>query len=168
MIHVTPLSRLEETLRLSGASHLLTLLSEGAVFSRPDGFGADRCLHLTMHDITEAREGYTAPSVEHVEALLAFASRWDRAAPLLVHCHAGISRSTAAAYAIAAMLQPGRPEKELALDLRRLSPMATPNPLIVAHADRLLGRRGRMIEAIRAIGRGADAFEGVPFVLDLR
>lgn len=168
MIHVTPLSRLEETLRLSGASHLLTLLSDGAVFSRPDGFGADRCLHLTMHDIPEARDGYTAPAPEHVEALLAFARRWDRAAPLVVHCHAGISRSTAAAYAIAAMLQPGRREEELALDLRRLSPMATPNPLIVAHADRLLGRQGRMIEAIRAIGRGADAFEGVPFMLDLR
>ena len=168
MIHVTPLSRLDETLRLSGARHLLTLLTEGAVFSRPDGFAADRCLHLTMHDIPERRDGYTAPAAEHVEALLAFARRWDRAAPLVVHCHAGISRSTAAAYAIAAMLQPDCPEDGLARELRRLSPMATPNPLIVAHADRLLDRQGRMVAAIRAIGRGADAFEGVPFVLDLR
>lgn len=166
-IHVTPLSRLEETLRESGASHLLTLLSEGAVFTPPPAFAAPRLLHLTMHDIAEAREGLTPPSRAHVEAVLSFARGWDRRAPLVVHCHAGISRSTAAAYAIAAALQPERDEDELARELRRLSPMATPNPLIVAHADALLGRKGRMIAAVRAIGRGAEAFEGVPFALAL-
>jgi predicted protein tyrosine phosphatase len=85
-----------------------------------------------------------------------------------VHCYAGISRSTAAAYVIAAALQPERDESELARELRTRSPTATPNPLIVAHADKLLGREGRMVSAIRAIGRGKEAFEGTPFMLDLR
>ena len=86
---------------------------------------------------------------------------------LVVHCHAGISRSTAAAYVIACARRPDLDEGHLADELRRLSPSATPNPLIVAHGDAALGREGRMVEAIRRIGRGAEAFEGVPFRLDL-
>ena len=31
----------------------------------------------------------------------------------------------------------------------------------------MLGRQGRMVEAVQSIGRGAEAFEGVPFALDI-
>jgi len=170
MIHVTPMRHLGETLQATKARHLLTLLSAGDVFTRPEGLDPDQCLHLSMHDIAAPREGLTAPAREHVAAILDFARRWagNPKAPLVIHCHAGISRSPAAAYAIAASLQPTRDEEDLARELRRRSPMATPNPLIVAHADALLGRAGRMIAAISAIGRGADAFEGAPFSLDWR
>jgi predicted protein tyrosine phosphatase len=90
-----------------------------------------------------------------------------RARPLVIHCHAGISRPTASAYIIAAALAPKRDEIELAKTLRALSPSATPNPRLIAVADTLLDRNGRMIEAIQTIGRGADAFEGVPFALSI-
>ncbi|TIO01331.1 MAG: protein tyrosine phosphatase, partial [Mesorhizobium sp.] len=86
----------------------------------------------------------------------------------VVHCYAGISRSTASAYIIAAALAPKRDEAELAKTLRFLSPSATPNPRLIAVADMLLGREGRMIAAVEAIGRGADAFEGIPFELSIR
>lgn len=167
-IWVTPLSGLERTLRDTGALDMLSLLSVGAAFERPAGFDPARCMHLAMHDIAEPREGLVAPSPHHVAAILDFGRGWDRKSPLLIHCYAGISRSTAAAYAIAAALQPGRDEDDLARELRRLAPSATPNPLIVAHADALLGRDGRMSEAIRKIGRGADAFEGTPFGIEIR
>jgi len=52
-------------------------------------------------------------------------------------------------------------------ELRRLSATATPNIRIVSLADRVLGRDGRMVEAIDSIGRGEMAFEDVPFRLDL-
>ena len=68
----------------------------------------------------------------------------------------------------AAALDPGRDEAQLAQTLRRLSPSATPNPRLVAIANALLGRQGRMVSAIAAIGRGADAFEGTPFCLPLK
>jgi predicted protein tyrosine phosphatase len=61
-----------------------------------------------MHDIIDEQEGFVAPAREHVEALLAFAHDWDRTKPMIVHCYAGISRSTAAAYVIAAALNPMR------------------------------------------------------------
>ena len=92
---------------------------------------------------------------------------WDRSAPLIVNCYAGISRSTAGAYIIAAALAPKRDELELAETLRRLSPSATPNPRLIALADAMLWRDGRMIAAIASIGRGADAFEGTPFAFSI-
>jgi predicted protein tyrosine phosphatase len=167
MIHVCPLSRLEETLLSSGASHLVTLLRADTPFLRPASVVQERHLALFMHDIAEEQPDMVAPAESHVGRLLAFAGDWDRARPMLIHCYAGISRSTAAAYIVAAALEPDRDETELAETLRRLSPSATPNPRLIAIADSMLGRDGRMVAAIAAIGRGADAFEGTPFCLPL-
>lgn len=167
MIHVCSLSKVEETVTRTGAERLLSLLAAGTDVNRPASILAENHLHLVMHDIAVAQDGMTMPGEEHVRALLDFAYRWDRAKPMVVHCYAGISRSTASAYIIAAALAPRRDEAELARTLRFLSPSATPNPRLIAVADTLLGRDGRMIAAIAAIGRGADAFEGTPFELDI-
>lgn len=167
MIHVCPATKVEETLAASGAAHLVTLLAAGTDFTRPAAIAPENHLYLKMNDIAEMRAGLVAPGRVHVEALLAFARRWDRARPLAINCFAGISRSTAAAFIVAAALAPRRDEAELAWTLRLAAPSATPNPLLVRHADAILGREGRMIAAIAAIGRGEDAYEGVPFVLPL-
>jgi len=107
------------------------------------------------------------PATEHVEALVAFARSWPRERPVVFHCWAGISRSTAAAFIAACALAPNRSEAEIALSLRAASPSATPNPLLVSLADDLLGRGGRMVDAVCAIGRGCEAMEGTPFMLQL-
>ncbi|MDX8523998.1 tyrosine phosphatase family protein [Mesorhizobium sp. MSK_1335] len=167
MIHVCSLSKVDETVARTGAQRLLSLLAVGTEVIRPASIRAENHLHLVMHDIAVAQDGMTMPGEEHVRALLDFGYRWDRAKPLVVHCYAGVSRSTASAYIIAAALAPKRDEMELAKTLRFLSPTATPNPRLIAVADSLLGRDGRMIAAIEAIGRGADAFEGTPFELTI-
>ena len=167
MIHVCSLSKLEETVARSGAERVLSLLAAGTEVMRPASIARENHLHLVMHDIAVAQDGMTMPGEEHVRNLLGFARQWDRVKPMVVHCYAGISRSTASAYIIAAALAPKRDEAELAQTLRKLSPSATPNPRLIAVADTLLSRQGRMIEAIEAIGRGADAFEGTPFVLKI-
>lgn len=165
-IHVCPLSRLEETAAALRPGHLVTLLSPGPVPPRPTGIAPERHLTLAMHDIAEARDGHVPPAEAHVADFLAFIATWDRSEPVLIHCWAGVSRSTAAAYAAACALAPDLDEEELARRLRAASPTATPNRLIVALADAALGRHGRMVSAIAAIGRGADCFEGVPFAMD--
>ena len=99
--------------------------------------------------------------------LVEFVQRWDRKAPMVIHCYAGISRSTASAFASICALSPHRDERSIAQALRRASPTATPNTRIVSLADRLLGRDGRMIAAIETIGPGAFAAEAEPFRLDL-
>jgi predicted protein tyrosine phosphatase len=107
------------------------------------------------------------PCDEHVARLINFVRGWDRTRPMVVHCYAGISRSTAGAYVSACALSPGRDELALARELRRRSHTASPNRRIVAIADRLLGRSGRMIAAIDAIGPGLPAYEADPFRLEL-
>ncbi len=135
--------------------------------TRPASIAEANHLFLSLHDIAEPQEGMTLPGEAHMRTLLDFAQNWNRTRPLVINCYAGISRSTASAYIIAAALQPSRDEGELAQALRLASPSATPNPRLVALADAMLDRRGRMVEAIQSIGRGADAFEGVPFALDI-
>jgi predicted protein tyrosine phosphatase len=157
------MTRVEATVVSSGARKLVSLLAAGTEFVRPSAIAVENHLMLTMNDIVAAQEGMTPPGQAHVEALLAYARRWDRATPLVINCFAGISRSTAAAYIVAAALSPQRDEAELARALRELSPSATPNLLLVGIADGLLKRDGRMVAAISGIGRGAEAYEGTPF-----
>jgi predicted protein tyrosine phosphatase len=167
MIHVCSLARLHETVETSGASHIVTLLRNTDQVIRPVAIAEANHLILSMDDIVEELEGYEAPAHQHVERLLDFATGWDRAAPLVVHCYAGISRSTAGAYAMACALNPRRDEAQIARAIRAASPTAMPNARIVALADRFLGRKGRMVRAIETIGPAESAFEGVPFRLDL-
>ncbi|OCC05722.1 protein tyrosine phosphatase [Labrys sp. WJW] len=167
-INVCSLSRLDATVAATGARQILTLINAGTKVIRPDAVEEDRHLFLSMNDIVElAEEGQILPGEDHLSQLLAFVRAWDQATPLVVHCYAGVSRSTAAAFTAACALNPTLDEHELAQTIRRLSPTATPNRRIVALADVRLGRNGRMLAAIDAIGRGEDCFEGVPFALQL-
>jgi predicted protein tyrosine phosphatase len=167
MIHVCSLSRLHQTVTDTGARHVVTLLKDTDLVQRPECILEDNHLILGMDDITDALDGYVVPCDEHVTSLLTFVRGWDRANPMVVHCYAGISRSTAGAYVAACALNPNRNELTIAQELRRLSATASPNPRIVAIADRMLGRSGRMVAAIETIGRGMVAYEANPFRLDL-
>jgi predicted protein tyrosine phosphatase len=167
MIHVCSLARLPETVQQIGASHVVTLLRDVDLIVRPPGIAPDNHLVIHVDDITCPLDGFTHPCEEHIGELITFVQSWNRAAPLLVHCYAGISRSTAAAFTAACAIQPQRDEVAIAQALRRASPTATPNALIVSLADQVLGRNGRMVQAIQTIGRGADAYEATPFCLRL-
>ncbi|MFZ0609110.1 MAG: protein tyrosine phosphatase [Xanthobacteraceae bacterium] len=167
MIHVCSLARLQETVDETGARHVVSLLGDEASIERPNGIAPENHLWLRLHDIAAPLDGYIAPAEQHVTGLLDFVRGWDRRAPLVVHCFAGISRSTASAFAAVCALNPVRTEASIAQALRRASPTATPNIRIVSLADRLLGRDGRMIAAVETIGRGVLAAEATPFRLDL-
>ena len=164
---VSSLAELPATVAAHGARDLITLINVNTVVERPAEVAAERHLFLGMNDIVAELDGMVAPAETHLNELLAFGARWDRQTPLAIHCWAGISRSTAAAYILAFAINPDLDEAALANELRRRAPSATPNARLVALADEKLGRGGRMVAAIKAIGRGADAFAGTPFVLPL-
>jgi len=167
MIHVCSLSRLHATVEETGALHIITLLKDTDRVERPKCIAPDNHLILGMDDIAMPIDGYIAPADQHVRRLIEFVRGWNRSKPMVVHCFAGISRSTAGAYVAACALNPQRDEAAIAQALRSASATATPNPLIVSLADRMLGRDGRMMAAIDAIGRGELAYEAQPFRLDL-
>ena len=167
MIHVCSLARLYATVDETGARHIVTLLRLTDRVERPRQIAPENHLVLAVDDIAMPMEGYTVPAQEHVERLIDFVGLWDRAAPMVVHCYAGISRSTAGAYVAACALNPARDEQQIAWDIRRASRTAQPNVAIVSIADRLLKRQGRMVRAIETIGPGHAAMEGDPFRLDI-
>jgi predicted protein tyrosine phosphatase len=167
MIHVCSLARLHDTVAQTRASHMVTLLRAVDYVERPSSIAAANHLVLGMDDIASPLDGYTHPAEEHVVELVEFIRRWDRRAPLVMHCYAGISRSTAGAFISACALNPGRDETAIARTIRRASATAMPNIMLVSHGDRILRRNGRMIEAVMALGPGLPATEGEPFRLDL-
>jgi predicted protein tyrosine phosphatase len=167
MIHVSSLSTLNGVTASLQSYDLLTLLSPDYPHVDWREFACARHVRLAFHDIVEPMAGLTAPDRDMMQAVLDFGRNAGHQRVLLIHCWAGISRSSAAAYAIACDRNPGF-EREIALELRRRSPSATPNRLMVRLADDRLERDGRMVDAIDGIGRGAEAREGEPYTLPLK
>ncbi len=110
MIHVCSLAALPSTVKAIRASHILTVMANVDQVQRPESVLPANHLKVQMDDINEAIEGFVAPSEMHIEQVLNFVRSWDRNAPLVVHCYAGISRSTASAFAAACALNPHRDE----------------------------------------------------------
>jgi len=167
MIHVCSLAALPETVRRTGASHVLTVMGNIDQVQRPESVKPANHLKVAMDDITEPMDGFVAPSDAHIAQVLDFVRGWDRSAPLVIHCWAGVSRSTASAFAAACALNPHRDEMEIARKIRAASPIASPNRLIVSLADKALGREGRMLRALDDIGPATMMVEGKPFLLEL-
>jgi len=167
MIHVCSLAALPHTVKTTGASHVLTVMANVAQVQRPESVLEANHLKVQMDDITEQIDGFVAPSDVHIEQVLNFVRGWDRSAPLVVHCYAGISRSTASAFAAACLLNPHRDEISIARQIRAASAIASPNRLIVGLADKALGREGRMLRALDEMGPGSMKVESHPFRIDL-
>ena len=167
MIHVCSLAALPEIVRLTGASHVLTVMGKVDQVQRPESILPANHLKVAVDDITEPMDGFVAPSEVHIEQVLGFVRGWGRSAPLVIHCYAGVSRSTASAFAAACMLNPHRDEMTIARQIRAASPMASPNRLMVGLADKALGREGRMLRALEEIGPASMMVEGKPFRIEL-
>lgn len=165
MIYISPLSGVEEAIRRYSPSHLVTLLDPDSMIETPMGIEAARHLRLSVNDIAEPIDTLVPPGEAHVAELIAFIQAWDQQSPMLVHCWAGISRSTAAAFIALCVLNENQPEEALARLVRARGAHAFPNRLMVRHADALLRRKGRMQNAIEALGPAKAAWEGVTFSL---
>ena len=144
-------------------SHMITLLDAASMIETPAGLPPDHHLRLSVNDIAQPTEGLILPSADLVHQLLAFGRAWDASAPMIVHCWAGISRSSASAFILACDRNPGADERVIAMRMRRAAKHAYPNRKIIALADDILGRRGRMVDAVEAMGDYEYSGYGVPF-----
>lgn len=124
----------------------------------PAAFRAYQSHHRTIlrfHDIIEPFAGHVLPEPGDVEAILTFGEQLGRGAAargeaghLLVHCHAGISRSTAAMAMLLAQVHPREDEDTIFTRIERIRPQAWPNSRMIGFADHLLGRNGRLDAAL--------------------
>lgn len=162
-IWICSLEAAPQLVRRVKPARVVSLLSPYDTFPAFDGFGPDLHLHVPIHDIVDDIGEWRAPDAVHAENVIRFVEPWDRQQPLLIHCWAGISRSTASAFITACLHNPQADEEEIALAIRDASPTASPNRKLVQHADAILGRNGRMVRAIEQIGRGEIAMEAQAF-----
>lgn len=151
MIYICSLAEMPGHVRALQPSHLVSLLSTAEQPPTPDGFEPERHHRVEVNDISEPMAGYVLPQDDHISGLIGFLDGWQGDTPLLIHCFAGISRSTAAALIALTLRHDGR-EEEAALRLREAAPHAQPNRRIVELADARLGRNGRLLSALAAMG----------------
>ena len=144
-------------------SHVITLLDAASMIETPAGLPPAHHLRLSVNDIAQPTEGLILPSADLVHQLLAFGRAWDASAPMIVHCWAGISRASASAFILACDRNPDADERLIAMRMRRAAKHAYPNRKIIALADDILGRRGRMVDAVEAMGDYEYSGYGVPF-----
>ncbi len=140
----------------AGVTHVLSILDPG--WPVPDAFGgfaAHEKLELRFHDIIEPQPGSVMPGPRDIARLLAFGRGLDRqpAAHLLVHCHAGISRSSAALALLMAQAAPATPADAIFAEILQIRPKIWPNLRILELGDAALGRDGALIEAAKTIYR---------------
>ena len=135
-----------------GVSHVLSILDPGQ--PEPPAFGAygeHRRLDLRFHDVIDEMPGMLPPRQEDVASVLAFgrdlmAEPRERA-HLLVHCHAGISRSTASMMLILAQARPDVAGRDIVSQVVQIRPRAWPNLRILEFGDSLLRRGGDLVAA---------------------
>ncbi len=160
-----PLAAVHQTIARHNIGWLVSAINADTMLETPEMLIADRHLKLAMNDISSEREGLVLPSDVHVARLIEFVKQWDQRSPMMIHCWAGVSRSTAGVFIALCQLNEQQAEAEIAGILRTASPTATPNLKLVELADDLLGRQGRMVEAIVQIGQGEMTMEGAVFSL---
>ena len=149
-IYVSSLADMPGLVRRFGVRDLVSIIQPDAQPPTPPGIEPERHYRCAVHDIVEHRPGEVLPQADHIEALVKFLRTWDGEAPLLTHCHAGVSRSSAVAL-IAHVLQTGDPAHSVKA-LRKASRYAWPNRRIVALADSIMGFDGALVDARENMG----------------
>jgi len=136
-------------------SHVLSLLDPGVPELTPfAAYGAHERTTLHFHDIIAPQEGRVHPTEAHVAEILDFGVKLRESAlkrqdgHLLVHCHMGISRSTAAMLSLMAQVDPQESEDALFARLRTIRPQAWPNSVMIGFADAQLKRGGKLTDAL--------------------
>lgn len=161
-IIVAPLTHVEVLTQRENPSFIISAIGADFMPPTPPGYDPARHIKLAMHDIAEAEFDLKPPKRAQAELIIETALRWDRTAPLLIHCYAGVSRSGAAALMTMAALNPGR-EHDAAQAIRAASSWAWPNSKLIKDADDVLGCNGRLIEAAANIGPANLAAQGEPY-----
>jgi predicted protein tyrosine phosphatase len=151
MIYVCSLREMPEHVRTLRPHRLISLMAAQEQPPTPPGLTRDRHLRIEIDDVCGPCPGAVVPCAAHINALLERLDGWSGEPPILIHCVAGVSRSTAAALITAASRAAGR-ELELAQALRQAAPHAQPNSLMITLGDAILGCGGRLIAAVRRMG----------------
>ncbi len=133
-------------------SHVLSIVDpdHGSIDAFGD-YGEHARMELRFHDVIEESPGIEAPQPRHVEEIIAFGREVLRDPEalrhLLVHCHMGVSRSTASMSLMLAQAQPDRPARHILHQVLAIRDQAWPNLRILEIGEKMLGRDGEFSSA---------------------
>ena len=161
--HVCGIDTLMETIFRNKVTHVLSLIEKEVTVDLSKCFSVQEHKIINFRDVW-AKDAAGAPTIEQCKEILDWGDTLPEDAVVLVHCYAGISRSTCATLAL--MYQRGsirnnenhQERRELVL----IRPIAFPNTLMAEYFDQLLVAYGafkRDVEVIR---------ENSPFALSLK
>jgi predicted protein tyrosine phosphatase len=134
----------------AGVSHVLSILDPDWPAPEFGRYGEHARLELRFNDVIEPDAPGTPPAPQHVADVLAFGAGLRAGDHLLVHCHAGVSRSTAALSLILAQARPDRPASDVIGEVVRIRRQAWPNLRMIELGDAMLGRDGALVAAAHA------------------
>jgi predicted protein tyrosine phosphatase len=134
----------------AGVSHVLSILDPGWPAPEFGRYGEHARLELRFNDVIEADAPGAPPAPEHVARVLQFGAGLREGDHLLVHCHAGVSRSTAAMTLILAQARPDSAAEEVMAEVVRIRKQAWPNLRMIELGDATLGRNGALVAAAHA------------------
>ncbi|WP_025871933.1 tyrosine phosphatase family protein [Methylobacillus glycogenes] len=134
----------------TGATHVLSFVDpELQVIEGLDQIDCIEKSVFRFHDIIEPKQGYVLPTKSDMEKIIALGEKYMHLkAHVLLHCHQGVSRSTAVLIALFAQSQPELAEDELFAILRSYRKQAWPNSLMIQHFDDLLGKKGKLVKSL--------------------
>ena len=151
---VSSLSKVTQSMYEHDITHVISLLrgDEMEEVLLPPRFNRTNWLRLDMDDVIDHNDKH-APKLNQIIYILDWTNKLPKDSNVLVHCHAGISRSTA----VALMLK----VRELGVDripdavkwLVDHRPIACPNPVITDYADQLLGANGKLFDAAETVAK---------------
>ena len=126
---------------------MLTIINKNFSPETPQGMDKSRHIKMLIDDISEPRDGFILPEKHHAQELLDFTNDWDISKPLLVHCHMGISRSTATSLGVAAKYDPENIEIIIE-KLKEIATHASPNKIMTQYYDEILGLNSRLFSSL--------------------
>ena len=126
---------------------MLTIINKNFSPDTPKGIDNNRHLKMLIDDISEPRDGFILPEKHHAQELLDFTNNWDTSKPILIHCHMGISRSTATSLGVAAKFDPDNIEINIE-KLKEIAPHASPNKIMTKYYDEILNLNNRLFSSL--------------------
>ena len=139
-----------------GVSHVISILDpDHPLPAAIAAYGDHARLDLRFHDVIEETAEQVAPGTDDIRRILTFGRGLPAAERirLLVHCHAGISRSTAAMALVLAQAHPEQPAADLLQHILSKREKAWPNLRMLELGDRLLARADPLATAAPVLYR---------------
>ena len=146
-IIICGLADIENAVETYKPDMMLTIINKNFSPETPQGLNPSRHLKMLIDDISEPRDGFRLPEKEDVQKLLDFTSDWDQSKPIIIHCHMGISRSTATSLGLICKLDPDNLDLHVE-KLMKIAPHASPNQLMTKYVDEILGLENKLLKTL--------------------